>query len=135
MAYLGPVQRWDIFWADLDPVVGREQAGKRRPVLVVSSDELSNSTQRLVMAVPLSSLEGKTREFLSYEIPLPTGLIDPGKTPVALTQQIRSLSSLRLYRYAGRLEAPRPRQQIEEALLTHLGITFYRGPSGEVVLH
>jgi len=40
MAYLGPVHRWDIFWADLDEVVGREQAGSRRPVLIVSNDAL-----------------------------------------------------------------------------------------------
>lgn len=124
MAYLGPVRRWDVFWADLDPVVGREQAGKRRPVLVVSSDQFSNSTLRLVMAMPLTSREGKTRTFHRFEIALPTGLIDPDVTPVALTQQLRTLSTLRLLDYAARLEAPRLREQIEDALLTHLGIAF-----------
>ncbi|MGI6132104.1 MAG: type II toxin-antitoxin system PemK/MazF family toxin [Bacillota bacterium] len=29
--------QWSIFWADLDPAVGSEQAGKR-PVLVVSAE-------------------------------------------------------------------------------------------------
>lgn len=46
MAYLGPVRRWDVFWADLEPTVGREQAGDHRPVLVVSSDRFSNSPLR-----------------------------------------------------------------------------------------
>jgi len=48
MAYLGPVARWDIFWADLNEVVGREQAGSRRPVLIVSNDALDRSPLQLV---------------------------------------------------------------------------------------
>ena len=31
------LRRGDVVWADLDPTLGREQAG-RRPVLVVASD-------------------------------------------------------------------------------------------------
>jgi mRNA-degrading endonuclease toxin of MazEF toxin-antitoxin module len=124
MAYLGPVKQWDIFWTDLDPAVGREQAGSRRPVLVVSSDTFNRSTLRLVFGVPLSALEGKTRQFRSFEIQLSTGLIDPEMTPVALTHQLRSLSTLRLLEYAGRLDAPLLRDQVETALLTHMGIVF-----------
>lgn len=73
MAYLGPVRRGDVFWADLEPVVGREQAGSHRPVLIVSSDAFSNSTMRLVIGVPLTAQEGKRRTFEEFEIPLPTG--------------------------------------------------------------
>ena len=35
MSYVGPVQRWELYWADLEPAVGSEQAGSSRPVLVV----------------------------------------------------------------------------------------------------
>lgn len=123
MSYLGPVRQWDIFWADLDPVVGREQAGKR-PVLVVSSDGFGSSGMQLAMAVPLTAREGKTRKFFSFEVPLPTGALNPGITPVALTQQLRAVSKLRLLRFAGTLEADPVRERIEDAVLFHLGIEF-----------
>lgn len=122
MAYLGPVRKWDIFWADFEPVVGREQSGARRPVLVVSSDQFSGSTLQLVMVVPLTAREGKTRNFFSFEVPLPTGVIDEGITPMAMTQQLRTISTLRLLEHAGRLDRSAVRDRIEDALLAHLGI-------------
>ena len=121
MAYLGPVRRWDILWADLEPIVGREQAGTRRPVLIVSSNLFSTSTQ-LVVIVPLTAREGKTRRFYPFEIALPTGIIDEGITPVAMTHQLRSVSKLRLLEYAGRLNEPVIQGRIEDALIAHLGI-------------
>ena len=81
MAYLGPVARWDIYWADLNEVVGREQAGSRRPVVIVSNDALNRSPLQLIAAIPLTRLEGKSRKFLPSEIPLPSGTIEPGVTP------------------------------------------------------
>lgn len=122
MAYLGPVRKWEIFWADLDPVVGREQAGRRRPVLVVSSDQFSGSTLRLVMVIPLTAKEGKTRTFHPFEISLPTGTVEAGITPVAMTHQLRTISTLRLLEYGGRLDSQRLRDHIEDTLLGHLGI-------------
>lgn len=122
MAYLGPVRKWEIFWADLEPVVGREQAGKRRPVLVVSSDQFSGSTLRLLMAIPLTAKEGKTRTFHPFEISLPKGTVEEGITPVAMTHQLRTISLLRLLDYAGRLENEGVQDLIEDAVLAHLGI-------------
>jgi mRNA interferase MazF len=46
------ILRGDILWADLDPVRGREQAG-RRPVLVLSQD-VFNERSGTVIAVALS---------------------------------------------------------------------------------
>lgn len=122
MAYLGPVLRWDIFWADLNEVVGREQAGSRRPVLVVSNDALNRSPLQLVAAIPLTRLEGKTRKFYPSEIRLPTGTIDPGVTPVAITHQVRTISKLRLLEPAGHLKDADVRDEIEDAILAHFGI-------------
>ncbi|HEX9937531.1 MAG TPA: type II toxin-antitoxin system PemK/MazF family toxin [Longimicrobium sp.] len=124
MAYIGPVRRWDVFWADLEPVVGREQAGRHRPVLVMSSDQFSGSTLRLAMIIPLTSKEGKTRAFHPFEIPLPKGMISEGITPLAMTHQLRTVSTLRLLQYAGRLETEESRERIEDAVLAHLGIAL-----------
>ncbi|HEV7590188.1 MAG TPA: type II toxin-antitoxin system PemK/MazF family toxin [Longimicrobium sp.] len=122
MAYLGPVRKWDVFWANLEPVVGREHAGNRRPVLVVSADSFSNSTLQLVMVVPLTKQEEKTRKFFPFEVVLPRGVVRNEFTPVAETHQLRSISKQRLLEPAGRVEGQPAQDAIEDALLAHLGI-------------
>jgi len=52
MGGLNPL-RGDVWYADLDPVVGREQAG-RRPVLIVSADVVNAGPAELVIAVPFT---------------------------------------------------------------------------------
>jgi len=42
----------EIWFIDLDPVVGHEQA-RRRPCLVVSDDQFNHSRAQLVMVIPL----------------------------------------------------------------------------------
>lgn len=47
------VLRGDVVWANLNPVVGHEQAG-RRPVVVLSAD-VFNEDSGTVIAMPLTS--------------------------------------------------------------------------------
>lgn len=47
------ILRGDIYWADLDPTLGHEQAG-RRPVMVLSQ-EVFNERSGTVIAVALTS--------------------------------------------------------------------------------
>lgn len=47
------VRTGDIWLADLDPTVGREQGG-RRPIVVVSSDGLHSLPINMVVVVPLT---------------------------------------------------------------------------------
>lgn len=66
------ILRGDIFWADLDPVRGREQAG-RRPILVLSQD-VFNERSGIVFAVTLTSQEPTVGYPLALEVrsaPLP----------------------------------------------------------------
>lgn len=49
-----PLRRGAVGWADLDPVLGREQAG-RRPVVVVASDDYLEVVERLAIVVPVTS--------------------------------------------------------------------------------
>jgi mRNA interferase MazF len=53
------ILRGDVRWADLNPVRGREQAGKR-PVLVLSHD-VFNERSGTVIAVALTSQEPPSR--------------------------------------------------------------------------
>ena len=95
MAYRGPVYRWDVFWADLEPVVGREQAGESRPVLVVSND-CANKAFEVVTVIPLTTRGGTGRKAYPFEVVVPAGILDPDKSSIAMPQQVRTISKLRL---------------------------------------
>ncbi len=121
MAHVGPVYQWEIFWADLEPHVGTEQSGDRRPVLVVSNDD-ANALFGTVTVVPLTKLEGKGRSPRMWEVSLPSGIIPNGLTPLALPHQIRSISKTRLLSRAGSLSEVLARDRVQDGILDHLGI-------------
>ena len=47
------IRRGDLYYAELDPIVGSEQAGTR-PVLVVSND-IGNQYSPVIVIVPITS--------------------------------------------------------------------------------
>jgi mRNA interferase MazF len=122
MAYVGKVYRWELYWADLEPHVGTEQAG-RRPVLIVSGDH-ANASFGTVTIVPLTKLEGKGRSPAFFEVELPQGTVPNGLTSLALPHQIRSISKTRLLKWIGILDADEARRAMENGILDHLGIEF-----------
>lgn len=123
MAYLGTVRRWDIYWADLDPSVGSEQGGERRPVIVISNDGVNN-TLPVVTVLSVTKLEGKKRKTYPFEVELPKGVITPDYASVVMIQQIRCISKLRLLERVGSLDDESYRTRIENRLLEHLDISF-----------
>ena len=84
-----------IVWVDLGGAVGREQAG-RRPCLVVSSSFHLHGVTTLATIVPCTT-RGRGWE---NHVPLdgPTGLDQP---TFAMTEQIRTMSRLRIHREGG----------------------------------
>lgn len=93
------VLRGDVFWADLDPVRGREQAG-RRPVLVLSH-EVFNERSGTVIAVAISSEPPRA----GFPLTVALGSEElPKKSWVKVTQ-IRTLSTTRLKRRIGRISS------------------------------
>jgi mRNA interferase MazF len=123
MAYRGPVKRWELFWADLDPAVGSEQGGERRPVLVLSNDGF-NSAFELVTVVSLTKREGTRRRVYPFEVLLSPEVVGTGFSSIVMPQQIRTVSKLRLLERIGVLEDEEKREEIENRLLEHLGIQF-----------
>jgi mRNA interferase MazF len=87
---MAAILRGEIYWADLDPTQGHEQAG-RRPVLVLSED-VFNARSGTVIAVALTSEEPRAGFPLTLEI-VGTGL--PKRSWVKISQ-IRTLSVQRL---------------------------------------
>ena len=123
MAYTGQVRRWDTYWADLDPKVGSEQGGDSRPVLVISNDGFNNAFP-IVTVISLTKLEGKERKPYPFEVVLPKGTITEKWASIAMPQQIRAISKLRLLEPIGSLTDPKYRDEIEARVLEHLDIEF-----------
>ena len=93
------ILRGEIRWANLDPVVGHEQAGQR-PVLVLSHD-VFNERSGTVIAVALTSQEPRAGFPLSFESRA-KGL--PKRSWVKISQ-IRTLSTERIGRKIARVAA------------------------------
>lgn len=91
------ILRGEIWWADLDPVRGREQAGSR-PVLVISQD-IFNARSGTVIALALTSQPPTASFPLTLEIDSATL---PKRSWVKISQ-IRTLSVERLSRKLGRV--------------------------------
>jgi mRNA interferase MazF len=108
------ILRGDILWADLDPVRGREQAG-RRPVVVLS-EEVFNERSGTVIAVALTSQEPAAGFPLTVEI---TSARLPKRSWVKVSQN-RTLSAARLGSRLGRL-SPEEVEQVIAGLNEILG--------------
>jgi mRNA interferase MazF len=80
------ILRGEIRWADLNPVRGREQAG-RRPVLVLSHD-VFNERSGTVIAVALTSQEPRA----GFPLTLKSKADGPTKRSWIKISQIRTLS-------------------------------------------
>jgi mRNA interferase MazF len=80
---------WQVWWAELDPTVGNEQAG-RRPVLVVSSPfHLALTAQALVTVLPITS---RHRPTWAHRVPVQFN----GRTSYVITEQVRTVAQSRL---------------------------------------
>ena len=111
------ITRGDIFFADLDPTVGSEQAGLR-PVLVVQNDE-ANARIPTVTVVQITSNLRASRFLFTVSLPsIESGL---PRESVALAFQIRTLDKSRLTHKAGHL-SDNLMAQIDRALEAHLDL-------------
>ena len=89
----GGLKRFDVYWATLDPATGVE-IKKKRPVVIVSPEELNRHLGSIICAPVTSSLR-------NYPFrPLVT--VNSVQGQVAL-DQIRALDKTRLQKFVGRL--------------------------------
>jgi mRNA interferase MazF len=111
--------RMGIFFADLNPVLGSEQKGKR-PVLVVS-DEAFNRVMPVVTILPITSLK-KGRRIYPNEVLLLRGGGGLSADSIVLAHQIRTISKQRLGESLGFVSDPVIQQSIEQTLRIHLNL-------------
>jgi len=93
------ILRGEIYWADLKPARGREQAGQR-PVLIISHD-LLNERSSTVMALALTSQPQRAGFPLTLQL---SGTKLPKPSWVKINP-IRTLATERLTRRIGRAGA------------------------------
>ena len=83
------MNQYDIYLADLNPTIGREQFGKR-PVLIISNNY--ENLLDVVTIIPITSLKDG-RKIYPNELLLQDELEKPS---ILLCQQIRTISKSRL---------------------------------------
>ena len=112
-------ERWSVWLANLDPVVGSEQ-GKTRPVLVLSDTRL-NQILPVVNVLPITSRK-HNRRIYPNEALIPAGSGGLDLESIILCYQIRTLDKRRLIRQFGMLDDPQRRAEIVAALRFQLVI-------------
>jgi mRNA interferase MazF len=101
------ILRGDIVWAELNPAVGKEQAGKR-PVVILSHD-IFNERSGTVIAVAVTSVEPRAGFPLTMEI---ASVRLPKRSWVKIAQ-VRTLSVERLAAKLGRISVEELERIIE----------------------
>lgn len=96
-----PPRRGEIFLANLDPTVGREQRG-RRPFMVLSLRDMNKAPARLVIGVPLTTSERPSNLHVRIE-PGESGL---PRVSYAMPEMVRSITTERFGRRFGRADRP-----------------------------
>ena len=108
------ILRGEIYWADLNPVRGREQAGLR-PVLILSH-ELFNRRSETAIAMAITSQPQKAGFPLTAALPVQM-LPKPSWAKIS---QVRTISVDRLGRKIGALDA-QTLGQLVDGLLELIG--------------
>ena len=101
------ILRGDILWADLNPVIGKEQAG-HRPVLIISHD-IFNERSGTVIAMAILSKPQRAGFPLTLQI---SSKDMPEKSWVKISQ-IRTLPNLRIGKKIGRIKEEELNQIID----------------------
>ena len=106
------VNKWEIYFCDLDPTVGSEQKGTR-PVMIISTNAVNHNLP-VSTVLPLSSVRQDDRIYPTEVLldPIVTGL---PKLSVAMVQQIRTVSHARLTELAGRITDVETQEKILDA--------------------
>lgn len=111
--------KWSVFMADLNPVIGSEQQGKR-PVLVIS-DETTNTVMPVVTILPLTSLK-RGRRVYPNELLLKKGVAGLTSDSIVLAHQIRTIAKQRLISCLGTVADETLQGGINDALRVHLNL-------------
>jgi len=109
------ILRGDIYYADLNPVVGSEQSG-RRPCIIIQNNMGNKHSPTVIIA----AITGKAKAKLPTHASL-SGIQVLEKDSIALLEQIRTLDKKRLGGYIGALDE-KSMKEVNYALALSVGL-------------
>lgn len=112
------IKRGDVFYADLNPVVGSEQGGIR-PVVIVQNNT-GNRFSGTTVVIPISSAK---KPDLPVHITL-QNISFLEKDSIIIAEQIRTIDKKRLKKYIGNLDR-KTMVQLDKAIKISLGVDKY----------
>ncbi len=112
-------QKWQIYQANLEPVIGSEQ-GKSRPILIISENSI-NDVLNCVNILPLTSRK-VGRIIYPNEALLPSNSFGLPNESIVLCHQVRTLDKKRLSTEYGMINDKKIQKAILEALAFQFGI-------------
>ncbi len=111
------ILRGELYYANLDPVIGSEQGGER-PVVILQNNK-GNHYSPTVIVAPLTTKTGKP--ILPTHVEVNTeGLRN---TSIILLEQIRTIDKKRIKSYIGAVSDDKMKQ-IGNAILKSMGLTL-----------
>lgn len=110
------IKRGEVYYADLNPVIGSEQGGVR-PIVVLQNDVGNKYSPTVIAAATTSKL---TKAKLPTHIELSRERSPLPRDSVVLLEQIRTIDKSRIKEKIGELP-PEIMGRIDEALLLSLG--------------
>ena len=113
---VAPFRRGQVRWADLDPVLGHEQAG-RRPLLIVQND-VGNEASSTVIVVSITAQ--RPRRAYPFLVPLPDRML--ARPSVVNCAQVRTLDKARLSVEPLATLSAETMAAVDEALRVSLGL-------------
>ena len=91
------IKRGDIYYAELNPIIGSEQGGTR-PVLIISNDIGNKHSPTVIIAAITSRVHTKAKLPTHTAVSNYEGL---DKDSIILLEQIRTIDKQRLKQYMG----------------------------------
>ena len=112
------IKRGDIYYAELNPVVGSEQGGTR-PVLIISNDIGNRHSPTVIIAAITGKVQTKAKLPTHTQVKNFEGL---DKDSIVLLEQIRTVDKKRLKQYMGIMPAE-AMARVDKALAISLAMT------------
>jgi len=106
------VNKWEIYYCNLDPTEGSEQKGVR-PVLIISTDAVNHNLP-ISTVLPLSAIKPNDKIYPT-EVMLDVNITGLPKLSVAMIQQIRTISHSRLANLTGKITDIKTQEKIKAA--------------------
>lgn len=113
------VKRGDIYYVDLNPIIGSEQGGIR-PVIIIQNDVGNRFSPTVVVAAITSCIE---KAKLPTHILIDANTSGLTKDSVVLLEQIRTIDKERLFEYIGCLDND-TMGKINEAIAISFGLNW-----------